>query len=247
MRFRELTCVAVTVSSVFGCAASHGSDNKQNDAVSVISDARTLRDQRQHFLRIMAGSNRARDCSRLLDKWGRINQHYDVAIVDLLRMGSDHSVCAMDETTGPLWVKRLREDPSLLRQVFWYERWSARNQMNAIGLDSETGWDAFLSNYQKYVFSQQWEGWKKLAWIVRIASMLNQPELVVDVDKDNLEIRWRELKTHLRDNANYYYFDPKEGTFILDKEAMDKRIPTARNQNWTTPRHCLPAREYRKG
>jgi hypothetical protein len=151
----------------------------------------------------------------LFDNWGKRTREYDSAVVQALHSYSPvvHGF-RMDWHTARALVGRLRESPDLMLQVREYERtnWLTNyDPEDRIPFEDLPKWYLEVANRQGEEI-----GWTRLPLLVRIASMVNRPEWVVDLDllstdeeqgERRLSERMESAKGWLSENEPRLYFD----------------------------------------
>ena len=196
-------------------------------------------------LRELLGSPpRQADLARLMAVWGRRSEEVDRSIVQFLWSSYEepthHSHIGMTAATWEAVEYRLRSDPEVLGQVFWYLRW----------MDRGVTWDnprdkGYFVDLVGDLFGESRPDGHEAKYLLMLASMLNRPDIVTAARYADVGIRWRQTEEWLRPLAPYYVFDEDAGHYRMDEVAARTKNPVdPKRQNYTTVDTPVPPIDY---
>jgi|GEM_PF-5667420 len=231
---------AIIIVLLSGCTSSQDYNVKLSSYYDVLSKSVTPR-QRKHILSVLESESHRDEAIRgLIKNWGTRSSEYDLAVLDFLRLYKEEAAiteCAID---------RLREDPSLIRQVFWNYRWESEKLRRSVlpNADMDNDSTRFASRVYRDLFTHyRNDSQNRLYIILFVASMLDCFPLVENLSQDNLQTTMNDVGRRLQADAPYLYFDAERGIYVVDAIAKKNRVPVkSSRQEWTAPATPLPSK-----
>jgi hypothetical protein len=199
---RVLAFAAIVLPFPLGCGDAHST---HADRLAVC----TSRAEMESIVSELRGAQLSETALRkLVSGWGAHGPIYDEGIVRFIGnidRASDEEMYAV--------TLRLTEDPTLLRQVFWHERWngylSTESQPVLVTLR-----DHFKSRNAEDIAGSR----GSYFLLLLVASTLDEPKLVIGAHSGDLHSRWEEALTLLK-SAEFYAFYAEAQVFRLDEKA----------------------------
>ena len=193
----------------------------------------------------------------LLKGWGRGNACYDIAVLRWIDGRTGHHDAEADSDFVDVVAKRLEKAPSLLRQLFWYQRWSAGKSLEKHGFNdltkgesaaSESNGEGYVVAMHRHVFGLSWTRSERIRFLMIFAGMFDQPELILNLSMEKLDRRWTECDNWLDRNAAFLYFDDTLGIYQLDDDAARSNEPVApERQEFSWPPYPMAGWTERRG
>jgi len=172
---------------------------------------------------------------RLLDGWGRHGSWYDLAVVHYLW---DHWPSAYERwdriEPAPLMsvvTARIRNNPDLLRQAFWYATWkSSRLEFADLCRCCQSA-----PNGCVYVAGQEFR------LILLIGGAINAPELIDHSSPRSAGDDWTISRLYFLSKRPFLRFDRERGAYTVDVDAeREGRYLNAEEQRSQIPTTPLP-------